>query len=143
MKQPNENPITWIGRLNYRNRHERFGMYAQDRLRHLLILGQTGCGKTTIIQTMAKSDFENGAGLMVLDPHGDLVEVLAKAIPKHRKNDLVYFDPADKDKPFLFNPLAETLTGERSLIVSSLLLAFQKTWPDNWGPRSEHLLRMA
>ena len=143
MTLPNNNSITWIGRLNYRKRTERFGMYAQDRLRHLLILGQTGCGKSTTLQTMAQSDLENGAGLMIVDPHGDLVEALAKAIPKHRKNDLVYLDPSHNEHPFAFNPLAEMLSGERSLVASSLLLAFQKTWPDNWGPRSEHLLRMA
>ncbi|RJO60555.1 MAG: DUF87 domain-containing protein [Dehalococcoidia bacterium] len=136
-------PFTLIGQLNYRQRRERFGILPQDRLRHMLIVGQTGTGKSTLIETMARSDMEQGNGLMVVDPHGDLIEHLLNAVPKHRKNDLVLLDPADKASVLPFNPLAERLSQDRSLAASAIIAAFTKTWPDFWGPRSEHLLRMA
>ncbi len=138
-----DNPITWMGRVKYRHRNERFGIYAKDRLRHMLILGQTGCGKSTLIKTMASSDFENGHGVMVIDPHGDLCQDLLKTIPKTRKNDVVYFNPSDQTHPVSFNLMAEAVGNDKALVVSAIILAFQKTWGDFWGPRSEHLLRMA
>ena len=132
-----------MGRVKFRKRNEKFGIYQQDRLRHMLILGQTGVGKSTLIKTMTSSDMQNNTGLMVIDPHGDLAEDLLESVPKHRKSEVVYFNPADKKNPVSFNLLAENLGSEIGLLASAIVLAFQKTWGDFWGPRSEHLLRMA
>lgn len=134
--------ITIMGQVLYRNRCDRFGMFANDRLRHVLILGQTGTGKSTLLSTMAKSDIDNGAGVMLIDPHGDLAEKLFQSIPKRRKNDVLYIDPSSLFHSVPINPLAENISGDKSLITSAIISAFQKTWPDFWGPRSEQLLRM-
>lgn len=136
--------FTHIGQVSFRTRKDAFGIYTKDRQRHMLILGQTGVGKTTLIKTMARSDFENGHGVMIIDPHGDLSEELLALVPKHRKNDVVYFNPADSEHCPSFNLLAEKITKDNSVIVSAIILAFQKTWGNIlFGPRSEHLLRMA
>ncbi|MDD5544767.1 MAG: type IV secretion system DNA-binding domain-containing protein [Acidobacteriia bacterium] len=137
--------ITLMGTVAFRNRTDRFGIKVKDRLRHMFVVGQTGTGKTTLIQTMATDDMEKDRGVAVIDPHGDLVGKLVDVVPKRRRNDLLYFDATDVITPFAFNPLAErfgSTDGERSRLVSAIISAFQKTWPDFWGPRSEHLLRM-
>lgn len=139
------NDITLMGQVLYRHRRDLFGIKLKDRLRHMFIVGQTGTGKSTLIQTMARDDMEKGRGVAVIDPHGDLVQKLMDAVPKCRRNDLLYFDATDIKAPFAFNPLAEkfgSTGGQRSRLVSAIISAFQKTWPDYWGPRSEHLLRM-
>lgn len=135
--------ITLMGRVLFRDRKDMFGIKEADRLRHMFILGQTGTGKTTLIETMARSDIKSGAGVTVIDPHGDLTQRLLDSVPRHRINEVVYLNPADSTYAFSFNPLVEKLPGDKTIIASSIISAFQKTWPDFWGPRSEYLLRMA
>ena len=86
---------------------------------------------------------KNGEGLALLDPHGDLVEKILKAIPDERKNDLIYFNVADIKNPLGFNPLENVPAEKRSLAASGLLDAFKKIWADSWGPRLEHIFRNA
>ena len=66
--------------------------------KHVYIIGATGTGKTTMIQSMAKEDIEKGKGLCVIDPHGDLIEKALEVIPESRIKDLIYFNPHLKMK---------------------------------------------
>ena len=78
----------------------------RDLLRHAYILGQTGTGKSALLQRLATAHIDAGAGLALLDPHGDLAEVLLDAIPRGRTDDLIYFNPAgDVERPLSINPL--------------------------------------
>ena len=88
----NSNPdITYFGLTTYRNQHKRFGIKQADRLMHTYIIGKTGTGKSTLIETMITLDILAGRGCCLLDPHGDLVEKVVKSIPENRKGDLTYF----------------------------------------------------
>jgi hypothetical protein len=81
----------------------------EDRRRSLYILGRSGTGKTTLIETMVQSDTRRGLGYALLDPHGDLAERVADTIPIKRENHVIYVDPAEAD---LFEVLsAVTITG--------------------------------
>ena len=84
-----------------------------------------------------------GIGVAVIDPHGDLVETLARIVPPSRTNDVILFDPSDTAFPIAFNLLRGRSGYDRSLIASSVLVAFKKIWADSWGPRLEHFLRNA
>ena len=66
--------VVALGRVCFRNESYRFGMDLEARRRHLWILGKTGMGKTTLLQSIIKQDLEAGRGLAVLEPHGDLAE---------------------------------------------------------------------
>jgi hypothetical protein len=138
-----ENRITYFAETNFRNERKPFGIKKPDRRAHMYVIGKTGTGKSTLLETLIRQDIKNGEGLALLDPHGDLVEKVVKAIPDERKNDLIYFNVADTKSPLGFNPLENIPAEKRSLAASGLLDAFKKIWADSWGPRLEHILRNA
>src|SRR5713226_4474366 len=82
-------------------------MLAPDaRRRHLYIVGQTGTGKSTLLLNLISQDLAAGAGLALLDPHGDLAEAVLQHVPRDRTNRFVYVNPADIERPIGFNPLS-------------------------------------
>ena len=104
-------------------------------------IGKTGMGKSTLLFNLIQQDIENGEGLAILDPHGDLAEKIVALMPEHRKKDLVYLDVTNSENPLCFNPLEITDMSRSSLVVSSLMSVFKKIWEDSWGPRMEYILR--
>lgn len=135
--------ITPIGRVNFRSDDRIFGIKDKDRLGHIYCIGKTGTGKSTLLLNMAISDIKRGNGFCVIDPHGDVAETLLKYIPDNRKEDLVYFNPADIEKPIAYNPLKNVHPQFHHLVCSGLLSTFKKIWADSWGPRLEHILRFS
>lgn len=133
--------ITILGRTNWRNQGKLFGIRQADRRHHLYIIGKTGTGKSTLLETMSRQDIASGHGLAVLDPHGDLVERLVAAVPESRRGDLIYFNVPDVGNPLGFNPLERVDPERRGLAAAGLLEVFKKLWGDSWGPRLEHILR--
>jgi hypothetical protein len=133
--------VTNIGRANHRRRLVRFGIRNTDRLSHIYIVGQTGVGKSTLIEQLALQDFEAGQGFAVVDPHGDLAESLTSAIGAIDPERLIYFDATDPEQPFGYNPVRRVRDDKIPLAASGLLEALKKLWPDAWGIRMEHVLR--
>jgi type IV secretory pathway TraG/TraD family ATPase VirD4 len=109
----------------------------------MYVLGKTGTGKTTLLKNMIISDINDGNGLAVIDPHGDLIEDLLNFIPKKKIKDTIYFNPADIEFPIAFNPLENVHPDHRHLVASSLISVFKKLWKEFWGPRMEYILRNA
>lgn len=139
----NQNDITVFAETNYRDQCRLFGIKRDDRRRHMYVVGKTGMGKSTLLENLIFSDIQAGAGLAVVDPHGDLAEKVLDFVPSHRVNDVVYFNPSDVDFPIAFNIL-ETVNPEvRHLVASGLVGVFKKIWADSWGPRLEYVLRNA
>jgi hypothetical protein len=109
----------------------------------MYIVGKTGTGKSTLLETLIRQDIASGQGLAILDPHGDLVERIWEKVPKERRGDCIYFNVPDRQHPLGFNPLERVPAVKRPLAASQLLEAFKKLWAQFWGPRSEHILRNA
>ncbi len=107
----------------------------------MYIVGKTGTGKSSLLANMAISDIQQGNGIAVIDPHGDLAETLLTHIPEHRIHDVIYFNPSDIEYPIAFNPLSHTNPDIHYLIVSGLISVFRKLYSEFWGPRLEHILR--
>ncbi|HLY61051.1 MAG TPA: type IV secretion system DNA-binding domain-containing protein [Terriglobia bacterium] len=135
--------ITLIGRTNFRNEQKLFGIRQADRRAHMYVIGKTGTGKSTLIESMVRQDVSAGRGLALFDPHGDLAERVIEWIPEKRKADLIYCNVPDASKPFAFNPLESVPPMKRALAASGMLEVFKKIWHDSWGPRTEHVLRNA
>jgi len=138
-----DNPITYFARTNFRNERKVFGIKRADRRAHMYIIGKTGVGKSTLLETMIREDVKNGEGFALIDPHADMVTRVLSNIPDKRKTDVIYLDVADQSRPFGFNPLAPVTPEKRPLAASGLLEVFKKLWADSWGPRLEHILRNA
>lgn len=133
--------INFFARTVFKNHDSIFGIKDKDRRRHVWTIGKTGTGKSTLIANMAIDDLKKGRGLAVIDPHGDLCEILLNYIPKNRINDVIYFNPADKDYPIVINPLEVTNQEEAELVVSGIVSIFNKIFGFSWGPRLEYILR--
>lgn len=133
--------LTVIGKTNWRNTNQVFGIKDTDRLNHIYAIGKTGTGKSTLLLNMAISDIEAGNGVGIIDPHGELSEKILNYIPLHRIRDVIYFNACDTEYPIAFNPLDEAANKDHAVIASSIINAFKNLWPDSWGPRLEHILR--
>lgn len=137
------NRITIFAQTNFRNSNVKFGIKPDDRRRHMYFIGKTGMGKSTVLENMIIQDIQDGKGVCVVDPHGDLVEKIINFVPRHRINEVIYFNPSDLNFPIGFNVLEQVDPSQRHLVVSGLIGVFQKIWADSWGPRLEYVLHHA
>jgi hypothetical protein len=133
--------ISYFARTNHRNRAVRFGIKQEDRLSHLYVIGKTGTGKSTLLETLAWQDFEADRGFALVDPHGDLVEQLADRFRAADPERVVYLNAWDPWQPFGYNPLRRVRPDKIPLAVSGMLETLKKIWPEAWGVRMEHVLR--
>jgi hypothetical protein len=130
--------ISHFAETTFHRRHQRFGIKQADRLLHTYIVGQTGVGKSSMLETLARNDLEAGRGCALIDPHGDLVERVAAAPCDGR---VVYLDATDPNQPYGYNPLRRVREDRIPQAASGLLETFRKLWPTAWGVRMEHVLR--
>lgn len=108
----------------------------EQRVRHSHIIGASGTGKSTLLFNLIRQDIENGEGVAVLDPHGDLVDRILGIIPAHRIGDVVLVDPSDEQYSVGFNILSAHSDLEKNLLSSDLVSVFQRlstSWGDQMG----------
>ena len=118
-------------------------MSLSARLRHTFILGQTGTGKTTLLQNMAAQDLLTGEGFAFFDPHGDAARELLDFVPPPRMRDVVYIRPAHADRAFGFNILSNVPEQERDRVTQEVVATFRYRWADSWGARMENIFKHA
>jgi len=140
-ENPDQDDLTVLGEAVFRGHRTKFGIRPDDRRRHIYTIGKTGMGKSTLLENMLYSDIIAGKGVALIDPHGDLVEAVLKFIPKERTNDVILFDPADKEHPVAFNMLSCKDPEQGVLVVSGLMSIFKKMWPEAFSGRMEYILR--
>ena len=133
--------INFFAKAEYRNAQTTFGIKRADRRKHTYIIGKTGTGKTTLIANMAINDMRNREGMAVIDPHGDLSEIMLNYVPSYRINDMVYLEPFNQEYPFWLNPLEVKNPVHKELVASGIVSIFSKLYSYSWGPRLEYILR--
>jgi DNA helicase HerA-like ATPase len=141
MRRPSIEQISACGRTNARRDRRVFGLSQSDRLLHSYVIGKTGTGKSSLLETLASQDIAAGRGFALIDPHGDLAGRVHDIANGARRTDIVYFDVPNVNQPFGYNPLRRVRADKRSLAASGLIEIFKKLWIDAWGPRLEHILR--
>lgn len=114
-----------------------------DRLRHLYAVGPVGVGKSTLLASLAIQDIKAGDGLVLIDPKDDLVSDVLARIPDERREDVIVLDPADDARPIGFNVLGAEDSQQRELVADHLLSILRSLWEQNWGPRTDDILRHA
>ncbi len=143
MQRSSIDPVSYFARTNFRNDRRRFGIKQADRLFHMHLIGKTGTGKTTLLETLAAQDMQGGRGFCLIDPHGDLADSLYARVPERERERVLYFNVTDPTQPFGYNPLRRVARERRSLAASGLMETFKNIWADAWGVRMEHVLRNA
>lgn len=134
--------LSLFGETTFRDERIRFGIKRGDRNRHVYAVGKTGMGKTKLLELLVLEDLQDGKGVAVLDPHGDLAEELLKYIPHNRLYDTIYFNPTDTEFPIGFNPMEAVESFEyKQNVVAGFIGIFKKLFGWNWNQRLEHVLR--
>ena len=131
--------IAPLGMTTFRNGMRVFGIKRDDRRRHMYVIGKSGTGKSRLLESLAIRDIQNGEGVAIIDPHGELIDRVLKFIPKERLADVVYMNPADKDFPVAFNPL-ESPAGMREETAKGFISVLKRMFGFSWGPRLEYVL---
>jgi hypothetical protein len=147
IKRSNADLDVIVGVNEHGGDNQAIGMTLGQRQKHAYIIGKTGTGKSTLLLQSIYQDMVNGKGLAVLDPHGDMFQELLGIIPKHRRKDVVVFNPKDEayyiglnllDPGIVFGSEKE----KQQFITSNVVEVFKKLADKRqWGSRMEHILR--
>lgn len=133
--------IVYFGATDSRSNKVPFGIRAEDRMRHMYVVGKTGMGKSTLLENLAIQDIQNGEGICFIDPHGGTAEKLLEFVPESRIDDVVYFAPFDVENPVGFNVMEDVGYDKRHLVVAGLMSSFKRIWVDMWSARMEYILQ--
>ena len=133
--------ISAFGLTNFRGINHQFGLLRRDRSRHVYVIGQTGAGKSGLLELFALSDIFYNQGYCIIDPHGDFAINNLRFIPESRIKDVVYFNPADTAHPVAFNPLELSDPARKPNVSSEVIGVLKRMFGESWGPRLEHILR--
>ena len=134
--------IVNIGELEKRGKTVRFGIKEKDRSRHIYVIGQTGTGKSTLLEMLAMQDIRNGTGLIFMDPHGQSVEALLNYVTQDYLENIIYFAPHHQERPIGLNIMEDIGYDKRHLVVSSLMASFEKIWgAGTWSDRMAYILQ--
>lgn len=137
---PSNRELTYLGITTYRDKNQLFGIKRKDRRQHVYLLGKSGTGKSVLMFNMIIQNIQNGEGVCVVDPHGELVEGVLSAIPQNRMKDVIYFNPADAEHHIGFNVLELEDPQYKHLVASGLMGIFTKIWANAWSARMEYIL---
>lgn len=131
-----------LGYNVFRGEKHEIRMKREDRFRHFYVIGQTGTGKSSIMQVMIRQDLKNGDGLAVIDPHGSLIEDILPFIPRERADDVIYFNPGDMERPMGMNLLEGDTEEEKEYVALEAMNIMIKLFDEEiFGPRIQDYFR--
>lgn len=131
-----------LGSVRHRGEEQTVRLAVAHRVRHTHLIGASGTGKSTLLLNLIRQDMENGEGLALLDPHGDLVDAVLASVPKHRVKDVILLDPSDEEYPIGFNILSAHSELEKTLLASDLCSIFRR-FSTSWGDQMTAVLSNA
>lgn len=136
-----------LGYNIFRGTKKAIRLSESDRQRHMYIVGQTGVGKSNLLENLALQDMIFGNGFAFIDPHGDTAERLLAMVPKERTEDVIYFCPADTDYPLGLNIFDAKTDDQKDFVIQEVINVLYKLYDPQRqgiiGPRYEHLFRNA
>ncbi|MFZ2804018.1 MAG: type IV secretion system DNA-binding domain-containing protein [Patescibacteria group bacterium] len=136
-----------LGYSEYRGHRFDIRMKAEDRRRHMYIIGGSGSGKSAYQASLIRQDILEGRGVCVIDPHGDLADECLTFVPKERADDVIYFNPSDTDRPMGLNMLEydPAFPEQKTFVINEMLKIFDKLYDlkATGGPMFEQYMRNA
>lgn len=134
-----------LGYNEFRGVKKPIRLSANDRRRHTYIIGQTGTGKSVLLENLAYQDMMDGKGFAFVDPHGDSVEALLSKVPKERVQDVIYFNPSDMANPVGLNMFEFDHEDQKDFLVQEAINMLYGLYDPGHtgivGPRLEHIFR--
>ncbi len=139
---------TYIGVNDYRGKETKAFLTQKDRVRHMYVIGQTGTGKSVLLQNMCVQDIQQGHGVCFIDPHGSDVQDILAAVPPHRHEDVIYFDPGYTERVMPLNMLEfdPSKPEQKTFVINELFGIFKRLYahsPESMGPAFEQYFRNA
>lgn len=122
----NSRDTIWLGNNVFRGHVKPICIEREDRMRHMYVIGQTGSGKSWNILRMIMQDIYNGDGVCLMDPHGDLAEMVLNRIPHERAEDVIYFNAADFERPLGFNLMDYQNEQDKHRVVNGFIGLLKK-----------------
>lgn len=104
--------------------------------RYVSIFWGTGYGKTDLLKLFLKV-VEKGYSLAFLDPKGDASKEFLDLIPENRVEDVIYFDPTEREYPPALNVLVLS-DCEQEMLSSELMVALKRLFPRGSRVRAEN-----
>lgn len=136
-----------LGYNEFRGTKKQIRLSTNDRRRHTYIIGQTGTGKSKLLENLAFQDMMDGKGFAFIDPHGDTVDELLGMVPKERVEDVIYFSPADMDNPISLNLFEFENDDQKDFIIQETIAMLYRLYDPGHtgiiGPRFESWFRNA
>lgn len=136
-----------LGYNEFRGVKKPIRLATNDRRRHTYIIGQTGTGKSGLLENLAFQDMMDGKGFAFIDPHGDSAEKLLGMVPKERVEDIIYFSPGDMEMPIGLNLFEFENQDQRDFLIQESIAMLYKLYDPGHtgivGPRYEHWFRNA
>ena len=136
-----------LGENVYRGVRRPIYMATPDRRRHTYIVGQTGTGKSVLLENLIVQDINQGSGLSIVDPHGETIEKILPQIPEHRLDDVIYFDPANMDYPMGLNIFEHDSPDQQDFLIQEAMNMLYKLYDPQRqgmiGARYEYMFRNA
>jgi hypothetical protein len=136
-----------LGYNEFRGVKKQIRLGTKDRRRHTYIIGQTGTGKSKLLENLAYQDMMDGRGFAFIDPHGDSAEELLGMVPKERVEDVVYFSPGDMEMPIGLNLFEFDNQDQRDFLIQETIAMLYKLYDPGHtgiiGPRFESWFRNA
>jgi hypothetical protein len=134
-----------LGYNEFRGVKKPIRLSTNDRRRHTYIIGQTGTGKSVLLENLAFQDMMDGRGFAFVDPHGDSVEALLGKVPKERVEDVIYFNPGDMSSPIGLNMFEFDHPDQKDFLVQEAINMLYGLYDPGHtgivGPRLEHIFR--
>ncbi len=131
-----------LGKNVHQDQVREVTLSSDQRTRHIHVIGSSGSGKSTLLLNLIKQDMENGEGLCVIDPHGDLIDDVIANVPESRTSDVILFDPSDSEYPIGFNILQAKTELEKTILSSDLVATFRRM-STSWGDVMDSVLANA
>lgn len=136
-----------LGYNEFRGVKKQIRLSTNDRRRHTYMIGQTGTGKSGLLENLAFQDMMDGRGFAFIDPHGDSAEKLLGMVPKERVEDVIYFSPGDMDNPIGLNLFEFESQDQRDFLIQETIAMLYRLYDPGHtgiiGPRYEHWFRNA
>ena len=136
-----------LGTNVYRGVEKEIRVKREDRRRHTYLVGKSGTGKSVALLNMAIQDIQNGEGVCVIDPNGDLIQDILDRIPPERTEDVIVFSPADTERPLGLNLLDydPAYPEQKGFVINEMIGIFDKLYDlkATGGPMFEQYMRNA